>query len=93
MSRRKNRKNLLTAIIVVMLIAVIAVWQFYLFVTFKNTNGIVDVQGGIQHLWWAIGFGLLACTAAFLFFSVFLRYDRNDELHITSPPPPRRSLS
>ena len=92
MSRRKNRKNLLTAIIVVMLIAVIAVWQFYLFVTFKNTNGIVDVQGGIQHLWWAIGFGLLGFTAAVLFFSVFMRYDSNDEMHITSPPP-RRSLS
>lgn len=92
MSRKKSRKNLLSGIIVVMSIAVIAVWQFYMFVTFKNTNGIVDVQGGIQHLWWAIGLGLLGCIAAFLFFSVFLHYDRNDEIHITSPPP-RRSLS
>ncbi len=92
MSRKKSRKNLLSGIIVVMSIAVIAVWQFYLFVTFKNTNGIVDVQGGIQHLWWAIGFGLFACIAAFLSFSVFLRYDGNDEMHITSPPP-RRSPS
>jgi hypothetical protein len=92
MSRKKSRKTFLSALIIVMSIAVIAVWQFYMFVTFKNPNGIVDVQGGIQHLWWAIGIGLLACTAAFLFFSVFLRYDRNDEMHITSPPP-RRSLS
>jgi hypothetical protein len=92
MSRKKSRKNLLSALILVMSIALMAVWQFYLFVTFKTTNGILDVQGGIQHLWWAIGFGLLACAAAFLFFSVFLRYDRNDEIHITSPPP-RRSLS
>ena len=92
MSRKKSRNNLLSAIIVVTSIAVIAVWQFYMFVTFKNTNGIVDVQGGMQHLWWAIGFGLLACTGAVLFFSVFLRYDSSDEMHITSPPP-RRNLS
>ena len=92
MSRKKSRNNLLFAIIAVMSIGVIAVWQFYLFVTFKNTNGIVDVQGGIQHLWWAIGFGLLGFTAAVLLFSVFMRYDSNDEMHITSPPP-RRSLS
>jgi amino acid permease len=92
MNRKKSRKNLLAGIVVVISIALIAVWQFYLFVTFKNTDGIVDVQGGVQHLWWAIGFGLFACTAAFLFFSVFLRYDGNDEMHITSPPP-RRSLS
>jgi hypothetical protein len=26
--------------------------------------------------------------AAFLVFSIFLRYDRSEELHITSPPPP-----
>ncbi len=92
MSRKKSRNNLLFAIIAVMSIGVIAVWQFYMFVTFKNTNGIVDVQGGIQHLWWAIGFGLLGFTAAVLFFSVFMRYDSSDEMHITSPPP-RRSLS
>src|SRR5712691_4271671 len=68
MSRKKSRNNLLFAIIAVMSIGVIAVWQFYMFVTFKNTNGMVDVQGGIQHLWWAIGFGLLGFTAAVLFF-------------------------
>jgi hypothetical protein len=27
-----------------------------------------------------------ACVTAFLGASFFLRYDRNDELHITSPP-------
>jgi Kef-type K+ transport system membrane component KefB len=90
MSRRKSRKNLASAIIAVMSVAFIAVWQFYLFVTFKNTNGGLDAQGGIEHLWWAIGLGLLACATAFLFFSVFLRYDRNDEMHITSPPPRSR---
>ena len=86
MSFRKSRKNLLAAVIGVMSIAAIAVWQFWMFVTFKNVAGVVDVQGGKQHLWWAIGFSLFACIAAFLFFSVFLRYDRSDEMHITSQP-------
>ena len=61
----------------------IAVWQFYLFVTFKSTNGILDLQGGRGHLWVSISTGLLACIAGFLIFLVFLRYDRERELHIT----------
>ncbi|MGB9179948.1 MAG: hypothetical protein WCB68_11945 [Pyrinomonadaceae bacterium] len=59
-------------------IAAIAVWQFYMFVTFK------DLQGGTHHLWWAIGAALIACIAAFLVFSGFLQHDRDDEIHITS---------
>jgi len=69
-----------------------ALWQFYSFVTYRNAVGVLDLQGGEHHLWWAIGFGLIACFAAFLMFSIFLRYDRNDELHITSPPPPREMI-
>lgn len=60
-----------------------AVWQFYLFVTFKSTNGIVDLQGGRGHLWVSLSAGLLACIAGFLIFTVFMRYDRERELHIT----------
>jgi membrane associated rhomboid family serine protease len=61
----------------------IAVWQFYLFVTFKSTTGILDLQGGRGHLWVSISAGLLACIAGFLIFLVFMRYDRERELHIT----------
>ena len=86
MSYRNSRKNVLSAISIVMAITAVAVWQFYTFVTFKSPNGILDAQGGVQHFWWAIGLGLLACAIAFLFFSVLLRYDWNDETHITSPP-------
>jgi len=86
MGYRNRGKNVLTAIIVVMLFAVVAVWQFYTFATFKDTNGILDKQGGTQHFWWAVGFGLLACAMAFLSFSVFLRHDANNDTHITSPP-------
>ena len=91
MSYRNSRKSELSAIIVVMAITAIAVWQFYTFVTFKDRNGILDAQGGIQHFWWAVGLGLLACAIAFLFFSVLLRHDWNDETHITSPPPRKSS--
>lgn len=81
---KKSLTNVLAAVIVVIAIAAIAIWQFYLFVTFRDSQGVVDVQGGTHHLWWAIGAGLIACLASFLVFSVFLRYDKDNEMHITS---------
>ena len=84
MSIRKSLPNVLAAVIGVMLIAAVAVWQFYLFATFRNSSGLVDVQGGTIHLWLAIGASLAACVAGFFVFSVFLRYDKNEDLHITS---------
>ena len=81
---RKSLTNVLAAVAGVIAIATVAVWQFYLFVTFRNSQGIMDVQGGTNHLWWAIGVGLIACLASFLVFSVFLRYDKDNEMHITS---------
>ncbi len=84
MSIRKSLPNVLAAVIGVMLIAAVAVWQFYLFATFRNSSGLVDVQGGTIHLWLAIGASLVACVAGFFVFSVFLRYDKNEDLHITS---------
>jgi Kef-type K+ transport system membrane component KefB len=81
---RKSLTNILAAVLAVMLIAAIAIWQFYLFVTFTNAQGVVDVQGGTYHLWWATGAALIACLAGFFVFSAFLRYDRDEELHITS---------
>ena len=80
MYEQETRKNLLPALIGVISLAAVAVWQFYVFVTFK------DVQGGRLHLWVATGLGLLACIATFLILSVFLRHDRRDEMHITSQP-------
>ena len=75
---RKNLKNVMGSIMSVVAVSAIAIWQFYLFVTF---NG---VQGGSGHLWWAIAMAVLACAAGFLVFSVFLRHDTDDDLHITS---------
>lgn len=81
---RKSLTNVLSAVLGVMAVAAVAVWQFYLFVTFKNSHGLVDVQGGTIHLWLAIGAVMIACLAGFFLFSVFVRYDKNDELHITA---------
>ncbi len=68
----------------VALLAAIAVWQFYLFVNFKGTSGVLDVQGGRGHLWLAITAAVFACFAAFFVFSAFLSHDREDVIHITS---------
>jgi apolipoprotein N-acyltransferase len=75
---RKNLKNVMGSIVGVIAVSAIAVWQFYLFVTFKS------VEGGTSHLWWAIAMAVLACSAAFLVLSVFVRHDTDDDLHITS---------
>lgn len=87
MSQGKNRKPLLFTVIG--LVSLAAIWQFYKFVTFPDATSLVDVQAGRHHLWWAIGLGVLACVSAFFFFSSSLRYDRNNEMHITSPPAPK----
>ena len=92
MKHRKTLKKALPAVTFATLFVGVALWQFYSFVAYKNMDGVVDLQGGEHHLWWAIGFGLIACVAAFLIFSIFLRYDKNDELHITSPPVPREMI-
>jgi hypothetical protein len=84
MSIRKSLSNVLSAVIGVTAIAAVALWQFYLFATFKTSHGVVDVQGGTIHLWWAIGAAMIACLAGVLVFSVFLRHDKDDELHITA---------
>jgi uncharacterized membrane protein len=75
---KKNIKNVTGAIAAVIVVAAIAIWQFYLFVTFES------VEGGTAHLWWAIAMSVLACGAAFLVLSVFVRHDTDDDLHITS---------
>ena len=92
MTHKKSRKNIFLRAGGVVVIAVLALWQFYIFVTFKSADGILDVQGGRVHLWWAISLGVVAFIATFLLLSASLQYDRNKEMHITSPPS-RKSVS
>jgi len=78
---RKSSTSVLTAVIGVIALVMIAFWQFYLFVVFKGSSSIANAPGGTRHLWLAIGITLIACIGFFVF-SVFLRHDRDDELHI-----------
>jgi hypothetical protein len=80
---RKSLTNVLLAVTGVTALAAVAVWQFYLLATFRTSHGVLDVQGGSIHLWLAIGAVFAACLAGFLVFSVFLRYDKDNEMHIT----------
>jgi len=84
---KKSLAGVTATMIGVAVLLAIAVWQFYLFVTFKGTDGIVDTQGGRGHLWVAVIAAVFAAVAGFVVFSVFLRYDRDDEMHITSMQP------
>jgi hypothetical protein len=81
---RKNSTKMIGAILGIMALAVLAVWQFYLFVTFKDQNGAIATQGGTSHLWWAIGMALLSCVASFVVFSAGAQHHREDDLHVIS---------
>ena len=87
MDQKKSIKSLV-GIIGLGALAAFGAWQFYLFVIFKDSQGVADVQGGTVHLWVAIGIALIVCVAGVFLFSRFLRYDSQNEIHITSAGPP-----
>lgn len=62
--------------------AAVAVWQFYLFVVFRDSRGALDVQGGGLNLWLALGAAAVACVCVCL--GIFGRINRTEEFHITS---------
>jgi hypothetical protein len=64
------------------LLAAVAVWQFYLFVVFRDVQGALDAQGGGLNLWYAIGAAVLTCVCVCL--GIFRRINHTEELHITS---------
>jgi len=65
-----------------LLTAAVSAWQFYLFVMFKDSRGLLDVQGGALHLWLAVGAAIVACVCVFL--GLFRRINHTEEFHITS---------
>ena len=83
MDQRKHRIKVLAMPGLVGL-AALAAWQFYMFATFKDASGAVDVQGGTLHLWLAISIAVFVCVGGFFLFSKSLRYDKRNEMHITS---------
>lgn len=81
---KKNLTNVLGSILGVVVLTAIAIWQFYRFASFTDAKGLTDLQGGWVHLAWAIAMAVFACFMGFVVFSVFLRHDTDDELHINS---------
>lgn len=76
------------AAIVMIVMAITASQQLYLFVVFRNTNGLLDTQGGRYHLWLATGALLMATIAACLMFLFFLGRGRNkSEARLSSLEP------
>ncbi len=85
MSRiKKSMTNGWIATAVVAAVAVVAIWQFYLFATFRNSQGVFDAGGGTVHLWLALGAAAVACVAGFLAFSVSVGHNEADDMHINS---------
>jgi hypothetical protein len=81
MNTKKSSTNVLL-LVVGLLASVIAIWQFYLFVAFRDSQGLLDVQGGSLNLWLAIGATATTCVCACL--GIFRRINQTEEFHITS---------
>jgi hypothetical protein len=73
--------------------ASLACWQFYKYATFKHENGLLNIEGGGSHLAWALFLALIACGLGFVIATTRLRYEVDDQLHITSRPGRRDSSS
>jgi len=84
----KNLKNVLGSIAGLILVSAIGLCQFYAHVPFKDAAGPQIAAGGGMHLLLAIVMAVFACFIGFLVFSVFLRHDSDDDLHITFAPVP-----
>jgi hypothetical protein len=76
----KSIKDVL-AVVVALAAAIFAIYQFYLFATFKNAQGITDMQGGTYHLWMAIGAAVVAVIAGIVYFTGHV--NQEEEIHIT----------
>ena len=81
---KRSKSNVLMGAVALIVLVGVAIWQFILFAGFKNAEGVLQVDGGGHHFWWGLTAAVLACAVGFFVFSVFLRYDKSDELHITS---------
>ena len=82
MSYYEKRLTSTVLLVIGILWAAVAVWQFYLFVVFRDAQGALDSQGGGLNLWYAIGAAVLTCVCVFL--GIFRRINHTEEFHITS---------
>jgi hypothetical protein len=66
--------------------------QLYLFMVFRNREGLLDAQGGRYHLWLAVGAILAASLAACLMFLFFTDRRKSKRSAWESPLIPRPAL-
>jgi len=83
---RKNSRITFVSIAMLISMTAVASWQFYEYATFKHDNGLINIQGGVIHLLLALLLAFLACGLGFFMASRLLRYDADDQVHITSQP-------
>jgi hypothetical protein len=83
---QKNSKVLFLSTALLISMVSLAIWQFYTYATFTHDNGVVNLEGGGNHLVLALLLTLSACLIGFFMASKLLRYNSDQELHITSPP-------
>ena len=58
-----------------------AIWQFFVFITFKDARGFSDIFAGTSHLMWSILALIIACACMVMY---FVRHTKpTEEIHIT----------
>ena len=66
---KQRQTKFVVAVVGVMMMAIVASRQLFLFVVFRNAQGLLDAAGGRYHLWLAVGAVLMGCIAGgFVFF-------------------------
>jgi hypothetical protein len=90
---KQSLTKFVVATVVMIVTAIAASQQLYLFVVFRNVDGLLDSQGGRYHLWLAAGAILLAAIAACLMFLFFMGRGRSQRHEaLLSPLVPRHAL-
>lgn len=74
---KKRHIQFVASVVGMFVMAIIASRQLYLFVAFRNEQGLLDTQGGRYHLWVASGAILMAAIAAGLMFLFFLGREKS----------------
>lgn len=69
---KPSTPKFVAASVAVVALALAASRQLYLFVAYRNAEGLTAAQGGEYHLWLAAGAALAASVAAVLMFFFFL---------------------
>jgi len=83
---KKSQKQFVAAVIGMLVMAIIASRQLYLFVVFRNEQGLLDPQGRRYHLWLAAGAILMAAIAAGLMFLFFLGREESEQTEVPVSP-------